>query len=93
VQSRPADQFHSIFLQVKIAGQNGFDVTRIRAWLHRVVQLNDAAELVTVAIIRIGQYELRVILRGHGINLRPEPLADCELEHKICAKNHRFAEI
>ena len=26
VQSRPADQFHSVLLQVKIAGQNGFDV-------------------------------------------------------------------
>ena len=83
VQSCPADQFHSGLLQVKIAGQNGFDVTRIRALLHRVVQFNHPAELIAVTILRVGQNKLRVVLRGHGINLRVNARADCEPEHNL----------
>ena len=83
MQSRPADQLHNVFLQVKIAGQNGFDVTRIRALLHWAVQLNNTAELVATAIICVGQYELRVVLSGHVTNLRPGALGDCEPEHNF----------
>lgn len=83
VQSRPADQFHSILLQVKIAGQNGFDVGRVGALLHREVQLNYPAELVATAIFSVGQYELRVILRGHVTNLRPRSVHDCEIQHNF----------
>ena len=70
MQSRPADQFHSVLLQVKVAGQNGFDVTLIAALFHRGVQFNNPAELIAITILRIGQYELRVVLSGHGLNVR-----------------------
>jgi len=83
VQSRPADQFHSLSLQVKVAGQNGFDVTRIRALLHWVVQLDDTAELITSTILCVGQNELRVILGGHVTNLRLRVVVDCEPEHNF----------
>jgi hypothetical protein len=81
MQSRPADQFHSVLLQVKVAGQNGFDVTRIGAWLHRAVQFDNPAELIAVTILCVGQYELRVVLRGHVINLPLNVGVDCEPEH------------
>ena len=81
MQSRPADQFHSRLLQVKIAGQNGFDVTRIGALLHRVVQFDYPAELIAATIFCVGQNKLRVVLRGHGFNLRLGARIDCELEH------------
>ena len=93
VQSRPADQFYSVLLQVKIAGQNGFDVTRVRAMLHRVVQLNHAAEFVAVPIVCVGQYELRVVLGGHVTNLRPVAVTDCEPEHKFPVTGRESAEI
>ena len=93
MQSRPADQFHSILLQVKIAGQNGFDVTRIGVLLHRVVQFNNPAELVTVTISRVGQYELRVVLGGHVTNLRLRIGGDCEPEHNFPVRRKQSAEI
>ena len=83
MQSRPADQFHSVLLQVKIAGQNGFDVTRVRTLLHWVVQFDDPAELIAVTIGRIGQNELRVVLSGHVTNLRLGIVSDCEPEHNF----------
>jgi len=72
MQSRPADQCHSVLLQVKIAGQNGFDVALVTALFHRAVQFNDPTELVAITIRRIGQYELCVVLSGHVSNLRHE---------------------
>jgi hypothetical protein len=47
-----------------------------------VVQLDNAAELITVAIISVGQDELRVVLNGHGFRLRLRATPDCEPEHK-----------
>lgn len=82
VQSCPADQFHSVLLQVKIAGQNGFDVSGVGTLFHRSVQFNYTAELVAAAVISVGQYELRVILRGHGANLRDGGPGICEPQHK-----------
>jgi hypothetical protein len=93
MQSRPADQLYDFFLQVKIAGQNGFDVSRIRALLHRAIELNNAAELIATAIICVGQYELRVVLSGHVTNLRPGVIRDCEPEHKFPVKGRQSAEI
>ena len=93
MQSRPADQFHSVLLQVKIAGQNGFDVTRIKALLHRGIQLDNAAELVPVTILRVGQYELRVVLGGHVTNLRLGIAPDCEPEHNFRVIVEQSSEI
>ena len=93
MQSRPADQFYSVLLQVKIAGQNGFDVARIRALLHREVQLNNTAELITVTILRVGQYELRVVLGGHVTNLRLGIASDCEPEHNFRVILEQYVEI
>ena len=93
MQSRPADQFHSVLLQVKIAGQNGFDVTRVRTLLHRIVQFDDPAELIAVTIGRIGQYELRVVLSGHVTNLRLKNVSDCEPEHNFPVKAEQYTEI
>ena len=81
MQSRPADQFYSVLLQVKIAGQNGFNVTRVRTLLHWAVQFDNPAELIAVTISRIGQDELRVVLCGHVTNLRVGNVSDCEPEH------------
>ncbi len=82
VESRPADQSHSTLLKVKIAGQNRLDVALVRIVFHGLIQLNNTAELVTVTIFGIGQYELRVVLRGHGERLpRPGP-GICEPQHK-----------
>ena len=83
MQSRPADQFHSVLLQVKVLGQNGFDVTRLAALFHWVVQFNHPAKLIAISILRIGQYELRVVLRGHGVNVRDGGLHDCAPEHNF----------
>ncbi len=93
VQSRPADQFHSVPLQVKISGQNGFDVARVRTVLHRVIQLDHAAEFVTAAILCIGQYELRVVLGGHVTNLRLETVINCAPEHKFPVADRENSEI
>jgi hypothetical protein len=70
-------------LQVKIAGQNGFDVTLVTGLFHRVVQFNNPTELIAITIRRIGQYELRVVLSGHVGNL---PLG-CVY---VCAPEHNF---
>ena len=83
MQSRPAEQFHGVLLQIKIAGQNCFDVARIGVLLHWIGELYDAAELVAVAIVRIGQDELRVVLSGHVTNLRLRAHTNCELEHRL----------
>ena len=66
VQSRPADQFYSTLLQVKVAGQDGFDVAFVRIMFHRLIQLYDTAEFVAVAILRVGKNELCVVLCRHG---------------------------
>jgi hypothetical protein len=93
VQSGPADQFHRRLLQVKIAGQYGLDITRIRGLLHRAVQLNNAAEFVATAIIGVRQNELGVVLRGHGPNLRRTRPLDCEPEHKFPVTARQTAKI
>jgi hypothetical protein len=46
-----------------------------------VIQLDDTAELITTAILCVGQNELRVILGGHVTNLRLGVVVDCEPEH------------
>jgi len=63
VQSGPANQLYGFLVQIEIAGQNGLDVTRIRALRHWVVELDHAAEFVAVAVLRVGQNELGVVLR------------------------------
>ncbi len=83
VQSCPADQFHSVLLQVEIAGQNGFYVGGVGTLLHRSVQFYYTAKLIAAAIICVGQYELRVILRGHEVNLRDGTPGICEPQHKL----------
>jgi hypothetical protein len=93
MQSRPADQFHSVLLQVKVLGQNGFDVTLFAALFHWVAQFNHPAKLIAISILRIGQYELRVVLSGHVTNLRPGVIRDCEPEHKFPVKGRQSAEI
>jgi len=70
-------------LQVKIAGQNGFDVTLVTALFHRVVKFNNPAELIAITIRRIGQYELRVVLSGHVGNLRLGWVNVCAPEHNF----------
>ena len=93
MQSRPADQLHGVLLQVKIAGQNSFDITRIGTLFHRTVQLNNATKLVNTAILGVGQYELCVVLRGHVINLRLVVVSDCEPEHNFSFKAVQTVEI
>ena len=83
MQSRPADQFHSVLLQVKVLGQNGFDVTLFAALFHWAAQFNHPAKLIAISILGIGQYELRVVLSGHGVNVRDEGLRDCAPEHNF----------
>ena len=83
VQSCPADQFHSVLLQVEIAGQNGFDVGGVGTLLHGSVQFYYTAKLIAATIICVGQNELRVVLRGHGLNLRDEAPGICEPRHKL----------
>jgi hypothetical protein len=93
VQSRPAEQFHSVLLQVKIVGQNGFDVGGVGALLHWVVQFDHPAELVAVTVLCVGQYELRVVLHGHVTNLPLAGVSDCETEHNFPDETERCAEI
>jgi hypothetical protein len=47
-----------------------------------LIQLNNTAELVTVTIFGIGQYKLRVVLRGHGERLPRPGRGICEPQHK-----------
>ncbi len=78
MQSGPADELHSAPLQVEILGQYGLYVLGLSGMIHRLAELNDAAKLVAVAILRVGQDKLRVILSGHGFRLRAERQNDCE---------------
>ncbi len=72
VQSGPADELYSAPPQVEILGQNGLNVLALSGLIHCFAELNNAAKLVAVAILRVGQDELRVVLSGHGFRLRPE---------------------
>jgi len=83
VQSGPADQLHSGLSQIEIAGQYGLYVARISVHIHRLTQFNHTAELITTAILRVGQYELCVVLRRHGLRLRLGLRLDCETKHKM----------
>ena len=66
VQAGPANELNCVLLQVEIAGQYGLDVTRFTVHIHRLTQLDHTAEFVAAAILRVGQYELCVVLRRHG---------------------------
>ncbi len=79
VQSGPANELYSALSQVEILGQNGLYVLALSGLVHCFAELNDAAKLVAVAILRVGQDELRVVLSGHGFRLRPASCVDCEL--------------
>ena len=83
MQSRPADQFHSVLLQVKIAGQNCLDVSFVGVLLHWMAQLNNAAEFIAVTIFCIGKDELRVVLNGHVPRLALARLRICEPQHNF----------
>jgi hypothetical protein len=48
-----------------------------------LTQLDNTAEFVAAAILRVGQDELRVVLYGHGSRLPPGPPCDCETKHKM----------
>ena len=78
MQSGPANQLYRAALQVEILGQYGLDVLGLSAVIHRFAELDYAAELITTAILRVGQDELRVVLSGHGSRLRPVPARNCE---------------
>ena len=82
MQPGPANELHFITVQVKIAGQCGLDVAAVGVAFHRLTQLDYTTEFITSAITCVGQYELRVVLCGHGFRLRLHPLFDCELQHK-----------
>jgi len=86
VQSGPADQFDGASAQVKITGQDCFNVLLVGGLLHRVVQLNDPAEFIAAAIFSVGKNELRVVLSGHEFRLRLHWHHNCEPEHKKLAK-------
>jgi len=79
VQSGPANELYRATPQVKILGQYGLNVLALSGLIHCFAELNDAAKLVAVAILRVGQDELRVVLSGHGFRLRPVIRPDCEL--------------
>ena len=87
MQSRPADQLHGVLLQVKITGENGFDVTLVLTLLHRGAQLDHTTKLIAATVFGVSQYELGVVLGGHRSNLRRGAGASCEPEHKktVCA--------
>ena len=72
MQSGPADELYSAPPQVEILGQNGLNVLVLSGLIHCFAELDNAAKLVAVAILRVGQDELRVVLSGHGFRLRPE---------------------
>ena len=71
VQSGPANELYRAPPQVKILGQYGLYVLGLSGLIHCFAELNDAAKLVAVAILRVGQDKLRVVLSGHGFRLRP----------------------
>jgi hypothetical protein len=58
-----------------------------------VVQLNDAAEFITAAIVSVGQNELRVVLCGHDVRLRLVANMNCEPRHKNRASKLKSARI
>ena len=66
VQSRPAYELYGTLTQVEITSQYGLNVTRVGVTIHRLVELNHAAEFVAAVVVSVGQYELRVVLCGHG---------------------------
>ena len=78
VQSGPADELYSATPQVEILGQYGLYVLGLSALIHCFAELNYATKLVAVAILRVGQDELCVVLSRHGFRLRPAGLGDCE---------------
>ena len=82
MQPGPANELHFIAVQVEIAGQCGLDVAAVGVAFHRKAQFDYTTEFITAAIRRVGQYELCVVLCGHGFRLRVHPLFDCELLHK-----------
>ena len=90
MQSGPADQPDSTLLQVKVAGENGFDVMPVGSLFHRLVQFDDAAELIAVAIFSVGQDELRVVLGGHDLRLRLPCHVNCEPEHRKARKGPKW---
>lgn len=92
MQSRPADQFHSASLQVKIAGQNCLDVSLVGVLLHWLAQLNNAAELIAVTIMRIGEDELRVVLNGHVQRLALARLRICEPQHNFPTRARNWSK-
>ena len=70
-------------MQIEIPGQCGLDVACLGVVVHRLTQLDHTTEFITAAILRVGQNELCVVLRGHGIRLRASLADDCEVKHKI----------
>jgi hypothetical protein len=48
-----------------------------------VTQFDHTAEFITAAVLRIGQYELCVVLRGHESSLRMSRNSVCETRHKM----------
>ena len=82
MQPGPAYEPHLAAVQVEISGQSGLNVALIGVAIHRLAKLHDAAEFVATAVLRVGQYELRVVLSGHGFRLPPSHEIVCELSHK-----------
>lgn len=78
MQSGPAEKLYSAPPQVEILGQNGLYVLGLSGFIHCFAELNYAAKLVAIAILRVGQEELRVVLSGHGFRLRAATCVDCE---------------
>ena len=70
VQSGPAHELYCAALQVKILGQYGLNVRVLSRLVHWFTEFDHTTEFVVAAILRVGQYELRVVLSGHGLRLR-----------------------
>lgn len=82
MQPGPADELHITAVQVKVLCQYSLNTLPIFGIVHRLVEFYYAAEFVATHVTFIGQYELRVVLDGHGDTVRRPGGDDCELSHR-----------
>jgi hypothetical protein len=48
-----------------------------------LTQFDHTAEFIAAAVLCVGQNELCVVFRGHGLRLRLAHISICETEHKM----------
>lgn len=92
MQTGPAKQLDRILLKVEIGGQYGLDIALVLIVFHRTIQLHNTTEFVAASVVGISQNELRVVFRGHGLNLRAYVRPICEPDHKILCSVAVFVE-